>query len=248
MEDLSLNRTQNHCVDHKRPLRQAFGIITLMLGALLFSLVYYFNSISAIGAEVAKPEQKEVTTISLTKNENISNRTNKPEPISNLVSSQQHNIETHINTKPETSTKLITTNNTPLAQLPEASDSAFDVLPISDPQSDTGPQGDYANAALNPQQVKLDELLQQEDYDTEWAASVESETWGAFYNAGIEHSDITSIDCRSSICKIVFEHSDAHAQGDFQKVLTRHIQSHRGRIFMGQTAYGQPSTVVFRHR
>lgn len=128
----------------------------------------------------------------------------------------------------------------PEPDLPMRTASPYDILPIGDPAAE--------NDNVSPAIRKINQKFQQESYDVQWAAMVESETWEAFYQADLKSSEIESVDCRTSICKIIVIHNDAEAEQQFHQKLLAKLNGERGALHHQISQDGIRSTTLFRQR
>ncbi len=120
--------------------------------------------------------------------------------------------------------------------------SPYDISPIEDPNS-------ASNATLMPNNVaQIEEKFQHEAYDTQWAVMVESQTWEKFYAADLNSSDIESVDCRTSVCKIVVTHENQDAEQTFKQALLAEVGNTQGVLHSNTSDQGIITTTLFRLR
>lgn len=221
--------------DQKLAKRQTFGIVTILLASLLFALAYYLTITPAISGDI------EIRGKEYTPPTELEHPKKDGSPLNLKNEKKQHN-----STQAET-------NRMPLKEVHHVSEKAtskseFDVLPIQDPTILDPSNSQESSDQQNKRISKLDAQLEQEAYDTGWAAAVESQTWDIFYNSDLLDSEITNIDCRTSLCKIVFEHQDESALNNFKNELVRHIKLGKGEVYFSQTPQGKFNTIVYRKR
>ncbi len=183
---------------------------------------------------VAQPEKVQTENLDLTLAAQTSRAEPYETPIIRSVEARSSNSPT-----PTSSAQLNSSLNSPLST-PLNSPSPYDVLPIPDPARET--------SGISPALAKINQKFQQESYDVRWAAMVESETWQAFYKANIESSEIESVDCRTSICKIIVIHNDEAAEQKFHQTLLAKLNGQRGELHSQITQEGVRSSTVIRYR
>lgn len=229
--------------DEKLAKRQTFGIITILLASLLFALAYYLNITTAISGDIEIRGKDYTPPVNNEQPINETAPSNSP-PVTYLKHQEskkqqsQNIIEANVtNANANSQAYSLDTSHT------ETPSSEYDVLPIQDPSiKKTGSEQDIEGLS------QLDTQLEQEAYDTEWAAVVESQTWDIFYSSDILDSEITTIDCRTTLCKIVFEHQNENALNEFKNELVRHIKHGKGNIYFSKNTQGKLNTIIYRKR
>lgn len=120
--------------------------------------------------------------------------------------------------------------------------SPYDIGAITDPNT-------TSEDSLLPNNIaQIEEKFQHEAYDTQWAVLVESQTWEKFYAADLNSSDIESVDCRTSVCKIVVTHENHDAEQTFNQALLAEVGNTQGVIHSDTSAQGVITTTMFRLR
>lgn len=120
--------------------------------------------------------------------------------------------------------------------------SPYDIKPIEDPSLQKG------DNFLPRQLASIEETFQQEVYDPQWAVMIESQTWETFYAAELDHSDIESVDCRTSVCKIIVTHENESAEQTFKQALLAEAGNTQGYLHSDINEHGTITTTLFRLR
>ncbi len=138
--------------------------------------------------------------------------------------------------------KAIESSQSPTAKDKNRDDasSPFDVLPIASPSL-------HINSTSS-QVTYLEEKLISEAYDGEWAPEMEVKARNTFRQASLKHSNITSADCRTSLCKISITHKDENAEQTFYRMLAPLLKNKRGKLVRHLNDNGRPSTTFYQFR
>ncbi len=212
-------------------------IISVILAFAVAAIAFYATQ-SPLGTKnsqqpetiVAQPEKVQVENVGLA----LAAKTSRTEPYETpIIRSVEARSSSSLS--PTSSAQLTSALSSPLN-----SPSPYDILPIQDPAIETG--------GVSPALAKINQKFQQESYDVRWAAMVESETWEAFYKANLESSEIESVDCRTSICKIIVIHNDEAAEQKFYQTLLAKLNGQRGELHSQISQEGVRSSTVIRYR
>ncbi len=76
----------------------------------------------------------------------------------------------------------------------------------------------------------LDIEFAAEQYDAQWAPAVEEEVWRNFERHQLNDSQLSSVQCRTSLCRIEVTHEDETAEGEFMQVLLTQTLQNSGSI------------------
>lgn len=94
----------------------------------------------------------------------------------------------------------------------------------------------------------LDNQFYAEAYDAEWAETVEQEFNTTFNSVALNNSNIVSADCRTSICRVVVDHTGLDAEQEFMRAFAstgKYINNGEQGLYQKEVDYNGTVKSVF---
>ena len=103
-------------------------------------------------------------------------------------------------------------------------------------------------AMLAAQKQPMEDAFNGEGYDAQWAPTMEAEVWQDFERAELPHSQLASVACRTSLCRIEITHDDQTAEAKFMLALFDQAPTRKGSFYPLGNASDGLATLVFLSR